>query len=201
MENLIDQIARNSSILPARARGNCRIWFQWEGKPVFLSAGTKKPKEAREAIKPKLREWFSRLPSEKPGAAPAGAIGHPWALEAKRFITLEHKHSKPAYRAGVAQVLRDFGKAAEEPDVATVTKVRFREVWEPLSEKMAAHTQANWLGILGGFARFLEEEEIVPKDFTRGVKRPPRKSFGKRDEIYRDEWFQPIWDSFPATET
>lgn len=197
MENLIDQIARNSSILPARSRGNCRIWFKWEGKPVFLSAGTKKPKEAREAIKAKVREWYSRLPTVASKRPEAASTGHPWATESKRFIKAQHAHSKPGYKSGVAQVLRDFGKAAEDPDVTTMTKERFREVWEGVSGKMASHTKANWLGILGAFARFLEEDEIVPKDFTKGVKRPPRKSFGKRDTIYRDEWFQMIWDELP----
>lgn len=195
MKELIEQLSKNAKVLPARARGNCRIWFVYQGKPNFITAGTKKPKEAREAVKAKLEEWLGNLP--KATDPPKPTTEHPWKLEAERFLKLEHKYSKPAYREGVAGVLRDFGAAAGYPDVTAMTKDRFREVWADLEVGKAAHTQANWLGILGGFSRWLEEEEITPKDFTRGVRRPPRSTFGKREAVYAETAFQPIWEELP----
>lgn len=197
MEDVIELLAKASRILPARAKGNCRIWFQWKGKPVFLSAGTKKPKEAREALRARLREWMDKLPKEAP-AAPVVTTAHPWEVEVTNFIKHEHKDSQEAYRDGVRQVLMDFGKAAGLPDVSAMNKDRFREVWDTIEGNKAAHTKANWLGILGAFARFLEDEiEGYPRDFTRGVKRPPKKAFGKREEIYRFDAFEPIWLELP----
>ena len=192
---LIDQLSKNAKVLPARAKGNCRIWFVFQGKPVFISAGTKRAREAREAVPGKLRDWLSQLPAVKSPSTPATA--HLWKVEVERFIRLEHKHSKPAYREGVAGVLRDFGAATNWPDVTAMDKAAFRTAWEALEVGKAAHTQANWLGILGGFARFLEEEEIIPRDFTRGVKRPPRSAFGRRETIYAESAFDPIWEELP----
>lgn len=193
MNEVIDLLARSASILPPRKRGNCRIWFTWKGNPVFISAGTKKEKEAKAALRDKIGKWFADQKAESPPPAPAAA-GHPWDNWSKEFLKHEHKHSREGYRAGIDQVLRDFGKIAGSPDVKDVTPDRFRDLWAEAEVGRVAHTHANWLGILGAFARFLEREEIIPKDFTQKVKRPPKELFGTHEEIYRDEWFQPIWD-------
>lgn len=195
MEETIKLLAKSASILPAREKGNCRIWFTWKDKPVFISAGTKRAKDAEKVKEARIREWWDKLPKESPGAPKAPQTLHPWKVEAARFLKLEHKHSKPGYRDGVAQILEDFGAAAGFPDVTTMDKDRFREVWEGVEVGKAAHTQANWLGVLGGFARFLEKDDITGKDFTRGVKRPPRSKMGKREQIYSFDAFQPIWEA------
>jgi integrase len=193
VEDVIELLAKSASILPPRARGNCRIWFTWKDSPVFISAGTKKPKEAREVLRAKIGEWLAKLPKEVP--APPQATGHPWKEWSQKFLESEHKHSKPGYRDGVAQVLEDFGAIVQYPDVTTMTPDVFREAWKTAEAGRKAKTWANWLGILGSFARFLVREDVIVKDFTIKVKRPPKELFGTHEEIYREEWFQPIWEA------
>jgi integrase len=195
VKDLIEQLSRNAKILPARKKGNCRIWFMYSGKPVFITAGTKKPKEAKDRLSSNLEKWLLGRPKETAPIAPKSL--HPWEQESARFIAIQHKHSSPAYKRDVASVLRDFGKAAGMPDVCDMTKIKFREIWSSLEVGKAAHTQANWLGILGGFARWLMDEDIINFDFTRGVKRPSKRSFGKREAIYQESDFLPIWEELP----
>lgn len=120
-----------------------------------------------------------------------------WAAAVERFLLIQHAHSKPAYRAGVAGILRDFAAVAGWDDIGQANKDSFREAWALAEAGKAPHTKANWLGVLGSFARWLEEEEVLGKDFTRGVKRPPKSSFGRRETIYKETDFKMILDELP----
>lgn len=193
MENVIELLAKTASILPARERGNCRIWFKWKGKPVFLSAGTRKPKEARETLRDKLRAWLASMPAE---AAQAPAKPSPRAMEAeiRRYMLLEHEHSKPGTKEEAERNLRKLGDAMGWPDASALTKEAYRAAYPALRDSVGPKTWANELGEHRRFAAWLVVEEVILRNFTDGIKRPPRSSFGKREEIYREEWFQPIWN-------
>ena len=140
----------------------------------------------------------SKASAISPAPPEAPTVEHPWQAWTAKFMRFQHKFSKEGHRSGVEQILKDFGAAAGYPDVREMTKDRFREVWDAVEVGKAPKTQANWLGTLSGFARFLEEElEGYPGDFTRGVRRPPKANFGTRHEIYEEKWFQPIWTESP----
>lgn len=194
MEDLIEQIARGASILPARARGNCRIWFAWKGEPVFISAGSKKPKEARAAMPAKIRSWLEKLPQEAPQTP---TTPHPMKAEVSRYLSLEHEHSKPGTITEAKRNLDTLGELLGWPDCATITKALYRERYPARRDAIASHTWANELSEHRRFSRWLVREEILLRDFTDGVKRPKRSAFGTREEIYREEWFQPIWLQLP----
>lgn len=192
MEDVIELLAKSARIFPARARGNCRIWFMWKDTPVFLSAGTKKPKEAREARLAKIREWYADLPKEKPSAPslPVQAL----ALEVERYIKLEHEHSRPGTIDEARRYLKKLGEVLEWPETTGLSKALYREKYPAIRDALAPKSWANELGEHRRFARFLVREEILLRDFTEGVKRPKRSTFGTREVIYKDEWFLPIWE-------
>lgn len=195
MEDVINALADAATILPPRARGNCRIWFKYRGEPVFISAGTKKPKEARQVARDKIRAWLTTQPKEAPQAPAQPATAHPWKPTVQRYLSLEHEHSKEGTREEAGRNLDKLGAALGWPDAATVTKALYREKYPALRDAVAPKTWANELGEHRRFAEWLVVEEIILRNFTDGVKRPPRSSFGRREEIYRDEWFQPIWEA------
>lgn len=188
---MIEQIAKAARILPARERGNCRIWFTWKGEPKFISAGSRKPKEAREALRAKIRAWLESLPQEAPQAP---TTPHPMKAEITRYMGLEHEHSKPGTKDEAIRNLETLGNLLAWPDCATLTKAMYRDAYPARRDAIAAHTWANELSEHRRFARWLVREEILRWDFTDGVKRPKRSTFGTREEIYRESWFQPIWD-------
>lgn len=167
----------------------------YEGLPVFISAGTKKPKEARALAGEKIAAWLDSKAKIKSVSRPL-TVGS-WAESVKKFLLIQHAHSQPATRAGVAGILRDFAAAAEWTELNQANKEAFRTAWALVEVGRASKTKANWLGVLGSFARWLEAEEILDKDFTRGVKRPPKSSFGRRETIYQERAFQPIWEELP----
>jgi hypothetical protein len=193
LNEVIDLLAKSASILPARERGNCRIWFKWEGKPVFLSSGSRKPKEAREALRAKIGEWYAKLPKSAPPtpSLPVSSM----ALEIERYFKLEHEHSREGTISEARYNLKELGEVLGWPDTPALTKALYRERYPALRDAVVSKTWANKLGEHRRFARFLVREEVLLRDFTEGVKRPKRSTFGKREEIYREEWFQPIWES------
>ncbi len=111
------------------------------------------------------------------------------------YLRLEHGDNKESTRESAVTILEGFGDAVGWPDARSIDKETFRKVWPKLKVGRGPKTQANWLGEIGHFARWLENEDVIVVDFTRGVKRPPRRLFGTHDEIYEEEWYQPIWDA------
>jgi integrase len=194
LKELIEQIAKAASILPARERGACRIWFTWKGKPVFISAGSRKPKEARENMRAKIGAWLAKLPQDAPQAI---VTPHPMKAEVARYLKLEHEHSKAGTLTEATRTLNKLGKVLDWPDCSALTKALYREKYPAIREPLAAKSWANELAEHRRFSKWLVREEIILRDFTDGVKRPKRSSFGTREAIYREAWFQPLWDELP----
>jgi hypothetical protein len=191
-EELLELLVKSSKILPARERGNCRIIITWKGDREFISAGTKKPAEARAVRREKIREWYLRLPKveDSPKVVKEGM-----REDVERYMNIDHEHSKPGTKDEARRNLKKLGDLLGWPQTSTLTKDLYREKYPFLRDAVASHTWANELGEHRRFARYLVREEIIRKDFTEGIKRPKRATFGTRQEIYREEWFQPIWEA------
>jgi integrase len=187
-----DLISLDWEVYPPRARGNCRIYFRWKGKPVFVSAHTKKEKEAGKAAPSIIKAWIE---AKREIVAPAPSLP---VLTMKaavdRYLALEHENSKEGTVTEAKRNLKKLGDALGWPNAPDISKTLYREKYPELRDAVASHTWANELGEHRRFARFLVREEILLRDFTEGVKRPKRSTFGTREVIYQEGWFQPLWD-------
>lgn len=198
MESVIDLLAKTCTILPPRARGNCRIWFEWDGRPVFISAGTKKPKEARMLVKDKILAWYNTERKTREGQ-PKKSTGSERTLkhEMERYIQIEHEHSKIGTIQEARRNLAKLGEGLGWTETKNITKELYRSIYQSMRDKVSSKTWANELSEHRRFSKFLVREDVIDRDFTDGIKRPKRKSFGTREEIYKEEWFEKIWNELP----
>lgn len=177
-----------------RAGGNARLNFRWEGKSQHATTSVKRRKDVtrREAARV-LQEWYDKRPAV-PAPPPPGT---PFLEAVRMHLERAHAENTPESRQGAAAALRRLGEALGMPMIETVDKEAFRKVEGELKRGRAPKTWANELGEFRHFARWLVDEDILLRDFTRGVQRPPRDQFGTRERIFEEEWFAPLWDELP----
>lgn len=175
-----------------RDKGNARIAFRWAGKAVFLTTGKAKEKDAAKAAPAVIEKWM-KLEAARPKQV-ASPLGLPWAKAVEMYVEVRQAGNKPGTRAGVEQVLEDFGDLAGNPDLSTFDKDAFRKAYAALPRRFKPKTVANWHGILVSFAQFLVEEDHILRDFTLGTRAPGKEHFGTHEEIYHEDWFKLIWE-------
>ena len=179
--------------------GNCRIMFRVDGRVHTVNTGVRKSSDVPKPLIDKLvRAWFVKylVPVVHPPA------GTPYRTAMEAHLRESHSHNSPGTIKGRRYELEKLGAVLNWPMVESITKEVFREAIPKLmvgkhTRKIAAHTWSNELGEYSHFANWLVDEDIIVKEFTRGVKKPGRAEFGRREEIFDEAWFKPIRDELP----
>lgn len=193
----------------AREKGGCRVYFRYEGKPIFLSirdeAGRplKDPGQASKHQGRVLRSWWEKARPKAPEAPQNDAL-----LEVRvRAFLLDYYD--PQYYSqgtidGVEDNLEEMLDLLPGYTVKQVTRRVFKEVVVPgIKPKVKAKTWANKLADMKRFFRWEIEQEDedgnphLEADPTLGTKRPPKSAFGTREMIWEEEWYPQVREVVP----
>lgn len=177
-----------------RKAGNARVAFWWEGKMVYLTASAVRKKDV-------TRAEAQALVTEK--------FGHRERVldvPTTNFRAAMESHLKMSHEGQVGKqpriALERLGEVLGWPEVGKITKEAYRAAIPALQVGRGGKVNSpkTWRNVAGEhkhFAEWLLDEDLILKDFTRGVKLPGKRQFTVREEIFKEEWFAPIRDALP----
>lgn len=180
-----------------RAGGNARITFRWDGKQRHITTEVRRKRDVTKREAARLLQGWIDAEGTRTGTVPNPATGLPFLEAVRRHLEHAHAANTPDSLKGARATLLRLGEALGMPTIEAVDKEAFRAVEDQLKRGRAAKTWANELGEYRHFARWLVDEDLLLRDFTRGAKRPSRDEFGTREAIYDEAWFAPLREALP----
>lgn len=170
----------------AREQGNCEIKFRIDGEQKSVSAGTRNKRAAEAQAEAILARWLAAH-GKTTAAAKTGV-----QAEIAGFLDAQYTDQKPATRTEAVLVLRRFAEAFPVTHIQEITPQVFRDGAKKYRGEAAPKYWANILSITGRFARFLVDQGKIAQDFTKGVARPSRHSFGRRDAVWEEDELEAV---------